>query len=221
MGSSREYKNPHQAPFPPSPSAKGQQSQATVKRTDLYSLKYILQQKVGSSRALTTSNPWLRQQQRSPKTFTPSNFQLKAFTIAIGFVFGKDSILATKLWDFVVNVNRKHSIIYKNRIAIDNKFSAKVLWSVDCFTQLFLEDCHKCHDQEDLNQRVINFNGLNMDLILHRFHAILPPLFHKLNDKSDENNNSKFRARNGGKGKRKGGSNGNEEEQRNSQKKNV
>jgi hypothetical protein len=144
---------------------------------------------------------------------------LKAFTIAIGFVFGKDSILATKLWDFVVNVNRKHSIIYKNRIAIDNTFAAKVLWSVDCFTQLFLEDCRKCHDREDVNQRVINFDGLNMDIILHRFHAILPPLFHKLNNKSDEKNNSKFGARNGGKGKRKGGSNGNKEEQRNSQKK--
>ncbi len=81
------------------------------------------------------------------------NFQLKAFTIAIGFVFGKDSILATKLWDFVVNVDGKHSIIYKNRMAIDDTFAAKVLWLVDCFTQLFLEDCHKCNDQEDVNQR--------------------------------------------------------------------
>jgi hypothetical protein len=154
-----------------------------------------------------------------PQDFPSFNFQLKAFMIAIGFVFGKDSILATKLRDFVVNVDRKHSIIYKNRIAINNTFAAKVLWWVDCFTQLFLEDCRKCHDREDIDQRVIDFNGLNMDIILHRFHAILPPLFHKLNDKLDENDNSKFGARNGGKGKRKGGSNGNKEEQRNSQKK--
>ncbi len=146
---------------------------------------------------------------------------MKAFTIAIGFVFGKDRIPATKLWDFVVNVDRMHSIIYKNRIAINNTFAAKVLWSVDCFTQLFLEDCHKCHDREDVDQRVINFDGLNMDIILYRFHASLPPLFHKLNEKSDENDNSKVVARNGGKRKCKGNSNGNEEEQRNSQKKIV
>ncbi len=43
----------------------------------------------------------------------------------------------------------KHSIIYKNRIAIDYTFAAKVLWTVDCFPQLFLEDCRKCLDQED------------------------------------------------------------------------
>jgi hypothetical protein len=141
-----------------------------------------------------------------PQDFHSFNFQLKAFMIAIGYVFGEDSILATKLWDFVVNVDGKHSIIYKNRIAIDDTFAAKVLWSVDCFTQLFLEDCHKCHDQEDVDQRVIDFNGLNMDIILYRFHAILPPLFHKLNDKSDENDNSKSGARNGGKGKHKGDS---------------
>ncbi len=69
-----------------------------------------------------------------PQDFHSFNFQLKAFTIAIGFVFGEDSILATKLWDFVVNVDGMHSIIYKNRIAIDKTFAAKVLWLVDCFT---------------------------------------------------------------------------------------
>ena len=81
-----------------------------------------------------------------PQYFHSFNFQLKAFMIAIGFVFGEDSILATKFWDFVKNVKRKHSIIYKNRIAINDTFPAKVLWLVDCFTQLFLEDCRKCYD---------------------------------------------------------------------------
>ena len=107
----------------------------------------------------------------------------------------------------------KHSIIYKNRIAIDNTFAAKVLWTVDCFTQLFLKDCHKCLDQEDVDQRVIDFDGLNMDIILYRFHTILPPLFHKLNDKWNENDEPAK------KGKRKGASNRNEEELRNGQKK--
>jgi len=121
-----------------------------------------------------------------PQDFHSFHYQLKAFTIAIGFVFGKDSIFATRLRDFVEKVD-KYSIIYKNRIAIDNTFAAKVLWTVDCFTQHFLKDCRKCLDQEDVDQRVIDFDGLNMDIILYRFHTILPPLFHKLNDKSNEN----------------------------------
>ena len=36
-----------------------------------------------------------------PQDFHSFNFQLKVFTIAVVFVFGKDSILATKLRDFV------------------------------------------------------------------------------------------------------------------------
>jgi hypothetical protein len=68
--------------------------------------------------------------------------------------------------------------------------------------------------RQDVNQRVIYFDGLNINIILYCFHTILSPPFHKLNDKSDKNDNPKSGAR---KGKRKGNSNGNEEEQRNSQ----
>jgi len=89
----------------------------------------------------------------APQDFHSFHYPLKAFAIAIGFVFGKDSILATKLRDFVEKV-KKHSMIYKNRIAIDDTFAAKVLWSVDCFTQLY---CRKYHNQEDVEQRVIDF----------------------------------------------------------------
>jgi hypothetical protein len=85
-----------------------------------------------------------------------------------------------------------------------------MLLSVDCFTQLFLEDCHKCLDREDVDQRVIDFDGLNLDVLMYRFQMDLPPIFHKKLD--DSNEPAK-------KGKRKGGSNGNEEEPRNNQKK--
>ena len=96
---------------------------------------------------------------------------------------------------------------------IDNQFVAKVLWLVDCFTQLFLEDCRRCLNQEDIGQRVIDFDGLNIDITLYCFHTTLPPLFHKLNDKSDENDETAKKR------KHKGASNGNDEEKRNSQKK--
>jgi len=112
-----------------------------------------------------------------PQDFHSFLYQLKAFTLAVGFVFGEDSILATKLLDFVEKVDKK-SIIYKNRIATDNTFTAKILWSVDCFAQLFLKDCRKCLDREDVNQRVIDFDGLNLDVLLYRFHMDLPSFFH-------------------------------------------
>ena len=120
-----------------------------------------------------------------PQDFHSFLYQLKAFTFAVGFVFGEDSILATKLLDFVEKVD-KNSIVYKNRIATDNTFAAKILWSVDCFTQLFLEDCRKCLDREDVNQRVIDFDGLNLDVLLYRFHMDLPSFFHIKSDDNDE-----------------------------------
>jgi hypothetical protein len=98
-------------------------------------------------------------------------------------------------------------------------FAAKVLWLVDCFIQLFLEDCWNCPNQEDIDQRVIDLDGLNMDVILYPFHAILPPLFHKFNVKPYKNDDPRSVTRNGGKGKHKGGANGNEEEQRSGEKK--
>ena len=48
-----------------------------------------------------------------PRDFHSLLYQLKAFTFAVEFVFGEDSILATKLLDFVDKVD-KNSIIYKN-----------------------------------------------------------------------------------------------------------
>jgi hypothetical protein len=50
---------------------------------------------------------------------------------------------------------------------------------VDSFVQLILKDCRKCADQEYVNQRVINFELLDMDIVLFKFHIKLPPCFHK------------------------------------------
>ncbi len=60
---------------------------------------------------------------------------------------------------------------------------------MDSFVQLFLEDCRKRADQEDIAQRVINFNALNIDVIMFRFHADLPWSFHKKEENAKENNN--------------------------------
>ncbi len=50
---------------------------------------------------------------------------------------------------------------------------------MDSFVQLFLEDCRKCADREDVDQRVIDFELLDMDFALFKFHIKLPPCFHK------------------------------------------
>ncbi len=114
-----------------------------------------------------------------PQDFHKFVFQIKAFAHATGFLFGKENILAIQLNQFVKRVEWRHISVYKNCIANKENFAAKILWSVDSFVQLFLKDCRKCADQEDVNQRVIDFKLLDMDIALFKFRIKLPPCFHK------------------------------------------
>jgi hypothetical protein len=114
-----------------------------------------------------------------PQDFHSFIYQLPAFAYATSFFFGEESILAVQLQEFVSNIKGKHSIIYQNQIASNYTFPAKNLWSIDGFDQLFLEDCHKCTDHEEVDQQVINFDSLNMDDIMFCVHAKLPVSFHK------------------------------------------
>ncbi len=79
---------------------------------------------------------------RVPKDFHSLIYQLCAFAHATSFFFGDKSISTIQLREFVKNIEGRHSIIYKSRIAAANTFAAKILWSLDSFVQLFLEDCH-------------------------------------------------------------------------------
>ena len=122
-----------------------------------------------------------------PQDFHSFAYQLKAFALATSFLFGDESILTKQLLEFMSNVTGKHCITYKNRIAADDTFAAKILLSVDSFVQIFLEDCRHRTDREDVDQRVIDFNALNMDVIMFRFHADLPRSFHKKEGGGKEN----------------------------------
>jgi hypothetical protein len=141
-----------------------------------------------------------------PQDFHSLAYQLRGFAHATSFFFGDKSILAIQLREFVKNIKGRHSIIYKNRIATADTFAAKILWSVDSFTQLFLKDCRKCFDQEDVNQRVINFNALNLDVSMFSFRAELPLSFHKkeVDAKENQNPSNSSNSSSSGNGKHKG-----------------
>ena len=113
-------------PFPPFSFSKAT-AISSKKKIDLFSSKYIHHQKGGLIKIIDNVKSLAKMTVMVQQDFHSFNFQLKAFVIAIGLVFCEDSILVTKLCDLAKNVIRKHSIIYKNRIAIINTFAAKVL----------------------------------------------------------------------------------------------
>ncbi len=131
-----------------------------------------------------------------PQDFHSFLFQIEAFTLACQFIFVEGSILTIQLQNSAIKI-AKHNIIYKNRIAGDDSFAGKILWAVDEQVQLFLEDCRKCADREDVDKRVINFDDLHMNILLFQFSIVLPPTFHTSTKlKGKENNPDKG---NGGK----------------------
>jgi hypothetical protein len=62
-----------------------------------------------------------------PQDFHKFVFQIKAFAHTTGFLFGKESILANQLNQFVKRVEWWHISIYKNPIANEENFAAKIL----------------------------------------------------------------------------------------------
>ena len=113
-----------------------------------------------------------------PQDYHSLVFQIKAYTYASKYIFGEASILSSQLRSFVKKIE-KESIQYKNRVAADKEFAAKILWAVDEQVNLFLNDCRRCDDRENVNEKFIDFDELHMSILLHRFNIILPANFHK------------------------------------------
>ena len=139
-----------------------------------------------------------------PQDYHSLAFQLEAYTCASKYIFGETSRLTTQLIFFIDKV-RKHSIDYKNRIAVDEDFPAKVLLAIDEQVNMFLDECRSCVDREDVDERFINFDDLHMNILLSRFTMTLPSNFHKkAADTESTQGKENDPNRKTGKGKRKG-----------------
>ena len=114
-----------------------------------------------------------------PQDYHSLVFQLNAYAHMSKYIFGKASILSSQLCNFTRKIT-KESIQYKNRIAGDKEFAAKILWAINEQVNLFLSKCRRWDDRENVNEQFINFDGLqHMSILLHRFNITLPSNFHK------------------------------------------
>jgi hypothetical protein len=102
----------------------------------------------------------------------------------------------------------------------DKLFPSKFKWVVDSRFHLFLQDCRKSLDQEDVNNQIIDFNDFHKDVILQKLNIAAQASFSvvepttKSNNKPDQkkkSNNTLNNAKNK-KGKRKNGGEGRNKE---------
>jgi hypothetical protein len=95
-------------------------------------------------------------------------YQLKAYTAAIGFVAGDESIVYIQL-SHLVQLIEKYSHCYKLAIAQDKCFAGKFLNVIDTRFNLFLDDCCKSLDRKDVNNLMIEFGTIHDNVIFNKF----------------------------------------------------
>jgi hypothetical protein len=146
-------------------------------------------------------------------------YQMKAYSAIVGIITSDDSYASVQL-ENLVRLIEKYAACYKLEIAKDKCFPEKFAFAVDSRFHLFLQECRKSLDREDVNNRLVDFRDLHEDVLLNKFNIqSLPACFFLVNNSkipargepkmSDATNLNGNNPKNGG-GKRKSGSNGNE-----------
>jgi hypothetical protein len=125
-----------------------------------------------------------KQEVSAPKNYNKMLFQLKAFAALIKILFGDESITAHRLQAFVRQIET-HNVFYKAYAALDNFFPSKVLWTVCTHFQLYLENCTRANDQEEVDCSLIDFSPDRQDIITSWFNVILTVSFKAVDSSSD------------------------------------
>jgi hypothetical protein len=145
-------------------------------------------------------------------------YQMKAYTALIEVITGDESLISVQLENLVRSIE-KYASHYKIEIAQDICFAGKFANVVDSRFYIFLHDCRKSLDREDINNRIVDFGSLHKDILLQKFNVkSLPARFTLVDDgkattgkdmkmpgKQDDNNSAKT-----GRGKKIGGKDGDE-----------
>ena len=131
-------------------------------------------------------------------------------TIVRGFggiasiLFGSLSILPTNLRQFAreLNINK---LLVKGKIAIDKTLTAKILYTIDSRTQLFLSYLRRANDIEEVSTSITDFTQMANELMLGQLNVMLPATFTLPTIEKDDKNEQENPPKGGGKRRKKGG----------------
>ncbi len=88
----------------------------------------------------------------------------------VEIITGKCSLVSVQL-ENLVRLIKKYASCYKLEIAQDKCFPGKFDNVVDSRFHLFLQDCRKSLDREDVNNHLVDFRYLHKDVLLHKFNV--------------------------------------------------
>jgi hypothetical protein len=109
-------------------------------------------------------------------------YQMKTYSALVEIITGKCSLISVQL-ENLVRLIKKYASCYKLEIAQDKCFPGKFENVVDSRFHLFLQDCRKSLDREDVNNHLVDFRDLHKDVLLHKFNVqSLPACFSLVDD---------------------------------------
>jgi hypothetical protein len=214
----------------PNPSAPGVLSPFSFKEMEplgssqckrLLLLNMVLNAKGNLSKSLDEIKDLSKVETTVPTDYYGFIYQVKAYSAIVGIIIGDNSYVSVQLKNLVCLI-KKYAVCYKLKIPKDKCFPGKFAFAVDSRFHLFLQECRKSLDREDINNCLVDFIDLHEDVLLNKFNVqSLPASFSLVKDSKfpaggepktlDATNLNGYNPRNGG-GKHKSGSSGNKRE---------
>ena len=130
----------------------------------------------GQGRTLDEINKSAKQRVKAPMSFDELTMQLKLLMGACTIFFSAKSAVVPGLNTFRQSMKLNKTII-KTKIASDELFAAKVLYSVDTLVQRWLRECKTAKERSNVDDRIVEFSHLTNDILNGRFSMQLPPVF--------------------------------------------
>ena len=131
----------------------------------------------GQKKTLDEIKASLKQSVHVPTDFNGLGTQIQLFAAAASIFFGEESICTMSLKQLLIVLSRNKKS-FRDQIALDNLFVAKLLFAVDKRVQRWLKMCELAHNsRSQVNDNVLNFDDLIDGVLNGTFNLTLPATF--------------------------------------------
>jgi hypothetical protein len=134
----------------------------------------------GHKKFLEEIKALLKQSVHVPFDFNQLGTQIQLFGAALTIFFDKDSVCTLNLNQLLTMIGRNKKS-FQDQIALDEYFTAEFLFAIDKEVQRCLRSCKTAHSSRtQVNDRILQFEGLIDTVLNGTFHMNLPPSFAKV-----------------------------------------
>ena len=141
-----------------------------------YLICHLLQVE-GAKKTLDEIKASLKQSVHVPTDFNGLGTQIQLFTAAATIFFSEESICTTSLRQLLIMLSRNKKS-FRDQIALDNFFVAKVLFAVDKQIQRWMKMSELAHiSRSQVNDKVLDFEDLVDGVLNGTFYLKLPTTF--------------------------------------------